>query len=391
MDLTIESVREGDGERFHELMRQAFGGTTTYDPDEPRLDPDQTVCSYLGGDLVGSVITLDFDQTWGGRPVPCGGVSGVTVVPEARGRGAARRMLEESFRRMAERRQVVSALYPTTATLYRSMGFEVAGWYRRRSIPLATVSSTPAEALQWRRAALDDPTGPALHDAMSHRHDGWFRGDADWFAFRARRAVKETGANRYLYLGSRAGTDVAAVQYKYRSSDGDFYDLEVELLAGVDGESIGAALGLLAGHGTTAGAIDTALPSPLLQPHVAHIQRATVRSDWPFMLRLVDIPAAVQARGWPRSVQGRVDLEVTDPVLPANAGPHVLEVDGGEATLVRGGSGKVAVTAQDLAALYAGGDVQALRSAGRLVEADPDELDLFAAAFVSSPTITMFF
>lgn len=390
MDLTIESVREGDGERFHGLMRQAFGGTGTYDPDEPRLDPDQTVCSYLGGELVGSVITLDFDQTWGGRPVPCGGVSGVTVVPEARGRGAARRMLEESLRRMAERRQVVSALYPTTATLYRSLGYEVAGWYRRRSIPLAAVDIAPAEGLVWRRAALDDPAGPALHDDMSARHDGWFRGDADWFAFRARRAVKETGANRYLYVGSRAGTDAAVVQYTYRSA-GDFYDLEVELLAGVDGEAVGAALGLLAGHGTTAGSIDTAVPAPLLQPHVAHIQRAAVRSDWPFMLRLVDVPAAIQARGWPRSVRGRVELVVDDPVLPANAGPHVLEVDGGEATFVRGGSGKVSVTAQDLAVLYAGGDVQALRSAGHLPEAGTDELDLLAAAFVSSPTITLFF
>jgi predicted acetyltransferase len=390
MDLTIESVRDGDGERFHGLMRQAFGGTMAYDPDEPRLDPDQTVCSYLGGDLVGSMITLDFDQTWGGRPVPCGGVSGVTVVPEARGRGAARRMLEESFRRMAERRQAVSALYPTTATLYRSMGYEVAGWYRRRSLPLATVSST-SDALQWRRAALDDPAGPALHDAMSLHHDGWFRGDADWFEFRVRRAVRDTSVNRYLYVGSRGGTDVAAVQYKYRSSGGDFYDLEVELLAGIDGEAVGAALGLLAGHGTTAGAIDTALPASLLQPHVPHIQRATVRSDWPFMLRLIDAPAAIQARGWPRSVRGRIDLAVDDPVLPANAGPHVLEVDSGQATLLRGGSGKVSVTAQDLAALYAGSDVQALRSAGRLAEADADELDLLAAAFVSSPTITMFF
>lgn len=391
MELTIESFRPGDEARRHALGRQAFGATNPFDPDAPALDPERTVCAYAGDLLVGTVITLDFAMTWGGRAVPCGGVSGVVVAPEARGRGAARHMLAESFRRMAERGEVISALYPTTASLYRSMGYEVVGWYQQRRIPLDAVDGVRAEALTWRQVDLDDPALLGLHDAMSARHDGWFRADPGWWAYRTRRAALDTSVNRFAYVGRRGGADAAALQFRYTSSDVSLYDLDAELVAGVDGDAVGAALAFLAGHGTTVDRLQTALPAAFLAPHIPQLQRTTVHSDWPWMLRLVDVPAAIQARGWPRGVHGRVDFDVVDPVLPANSGPHVLEVDGGSAALVRGGAGRVTVTAQDLAMLYSGCDVQALRAAGRLVEAVGDELDLLATAFVSKPTIPFFF
>src|SRR3546814_788890 len=101
MELTIESIRDGDRERHHALMRQAFGGTDTFDPDAPPADPERFVCAYLGDRLVGSVLTFDFAMTWGGRGVPCGGVSGWVVSPEDLGRAAARPRLAQ---RTAERR-----------------------------------------------------------------------------------------------------------------------------------------------------------------------------------------------------------------------------------------------------------------------------------------------
>lgn len=393
MELTIESIRAGDEEQRHALMRQAFNGTTPFDPDAPELDPEQTVCAYDGATLVGTVVTLDFVQTWGGRPVPCGGVSGVAVAPQARGRGAARRMLTESFARMSRRRQAVSALYPTTASLYRSVGYEIVGWFERRAVPVAGVHAG-ATALDWRPTSAEDPVVRERHDAMSGRLDGWFRSDPRWWTHGARRAARDTAANRFTYVGRRAGVDVAAVRYRYdrpAHPGGTMYDLDVELVAADDADALGATLAFLAGHGTTAGQLRTALPAVLLRPHVPELQRTTASDGWPWMLRVVDAPAAVQARGWPRGVQGRIELSLVDDVVAANAGPHVLEVDRGEATLVRGGAGTTTVTPQDLAVLYAGGDVRALRAAGRLAEASPDDLDLLAAAFVSSPTIPLFF
>lgn len=391
MELTIESIRPGDEARRHELARQAFGATSAFDPQSPTLDPEQVVCAYDGDLLVGAVITLSFTMTWGGRPVPCGGVSGVVVAPEARGRGAAKRMLAESFDRMTARGQAVSALYPTTASLYRGLGFEVAGWFVQRRIPLSAIAAAPAAELEWRRVDPGDPVVLTLHDEMAARHDGWFRADPVWWAWRAHRAAREEAVNRYAYVGRRAGADVAAVQFRYTSSETSLYDLDVELLAGLDVEAVGAALGFLAGHGTTAHTARTALPAPLLAPHVPQLQRTSTTSDWPWMLRLVDPPAAVQARGWPGAVRGRVDLDIVDDARPANAGAHVLEFDGGEATLVRGGSGRITATAQDLALLYAGTAPRTMRANGRLREAAADDLDLLAAACVATPSIPLFF
>ncbi len=390
MDLSIESLRPGDGERFHSLMRQAFGGTQPFDAEAPRTDPDKVVCAYDGDLLVGSVMTFDFTMTWGGRPVRCGGVSGVTVVPEARGGGAARRMLAESYDRMDRRDQVVAALYPTTASLYRSTGFEIVGWYQRRRIPLGDVRTDGVEALRWRQVPHDDDVLRELHDRTAAGRDGWFLVDPEWWRFLAHRNVRDASTNRFSYVGSRDGTDVAAVLYRYESA-GDFYDIEVEVLAGVDVDAIGAVLALLAGHGTTARNIVTTLPPSMLGPHVPQLQRTGVASDWPWMLRVVDLPGAFAARGWPRVVAGRVELEVVDPVRPANAGPHVLELHGGEANVAPGGSGRLTVTTQDLAMLYSGCDVAGLRASGRLAGATDDDLDLLAAACVSNPSAPFFF
>lgn len=389
--ITIESLRPGDAEARYDLGRQAFNATAAFDPDAPQLDPEQMLVAYDGGDLLAGVVTLDFVMTWGGRPVPCGGVSGVVVRPEARGRGLARRLLHESFQRMGRRGQVVSALYPTTASLYRGAGYEVVCWYGRRRIPLGEIPTGPADDLEWRRVELVDPAIGEVERAMVADLDGWFRPDPSWRARNLHHMATEPSVNRYAYVGRRGGSDVAAVVYKYTSSEATLYDLEAEMIFGIDGGALSGALGFLAVNGTTAGEVRTALPAPLLARVLPQVQRCRVISEWPLMLRVVDLPGAVEARGWPAAVTGRVDLQVVDDTVGRNAGPWVLEVDGGRAAASAGGSGSIHVTANDLAVLYAGADPRALYAGGRLAGSTPADRDLLAAAFVSSPSIAAFF
>jgi predicted acetyltransferase len=104
------------------------------------------------------------------------------------------------------------------------------------------------------------------------------------------------------------------------------------------------------------------------------------------MLRLVDAPAAIAARGWPNGVTGQVDLELVDDLCPWNAGPHRLVISDGEADLAPGGTGAVRVTPQALAVLYAGATSPAvLRRAGLLEGGDARADALLTTATAGPP------
>lgn len=391
MDVTIETIRDGDEAQRVELGRQAFGGTAAHDPDAPTFPPERIVAAYHGDRLVGAVATHGFDMYWGSRPVPCGGIAGVVVAPEARGNDLARRMLLETFDRMHDRGEVLGALYPTTATLYRSVGFEIAGWWRLTSVSLGELPLAASDALAWRPVDFDDPVLGQVARAMAPAHDGWLRHPELWWRVRAHRARSTSGANRYAYVGRRGGDDVAALVFHYRDSDESLYDLETDLVAGADGGGLEAALGFLARFGTTAGRVATTLPAHLLALQVPHAQRLRTERQWAWMVRLADLAGCVSARGWPQGVQGHVAFDVIDDVSPANAGPGVLQLADGEAAWQPGGPGTVRVHVQDLAALYAGADPRVLAVAGRLPGASEEDLAFLRAACSATPSAVDFF
>jgi predicted acetyltransferase len=106
----------------------------------------------------------------------------------------------------------------------------------------------------------------------------------------------------------------------------------------------------------------------------------------PWMLRVVDLPAAVAARGWPVAAHLTpltVDLDVADEHAPWQAGRWRLVVDGGKVTCERGGTGAIRLAARALGPWFAGSaDTPMLRRAG-LLEGDPADsrlLDLLTGA-----------
>ncbi|MFC7612863.1 sterol carrier protein domain-containing protein [Actinokineospora soli] len=102
------------------------------------------------------------------------------------------------------------------------------------------------------------------------------------------------------------------------------------------------------------------------------------------MLRVVDLPAAIAARGWPRAEWARpftVDLEVVDEDAPWNAGRHRIVWDGSQVACEPGGGGDVRIGPRGLAAWYAGAaDTAMLRRASLLSGGPAEGLDALIGA-----------
>jgi predicted acetyltransferase len=103
------------------------------------------------------------------------------------------------------------------------------------------------------------------------------------------------------------------------------------------------------------------------------------------MLRIVDAPAAVAARGFPAGVSVSVRLDLADSVLPANAGRWRLDVADGGGSLRRAqddpAADAIRLGARGFAALFAGTPAGSLRLAGLASGGDPAADAALDAAF----------
>jgi predicted acetyltransferase len=179
-------------------------------------------------------------------------------------------------------------------------------------------------------------------------------------------AVDADGRVRGYLAGERARNDVLVVN---------------ELVA----TDASTAAGLLGAIGSWAGQLEQVAVRVLDMTTCRQLLPLPMRYQarfQPWMLRVVDFPAAVAARGWPAAALLRpftVDLEITDASAPWHAGRHRLVVDEDGVRCEPGGSGAVRLTGQGLGPWYAGSaSTAALRRLG-LLDGDPAQAALLDA------------
>jgi predicted acetyltransferase len=99
---------------------------------------------------------------------------------------------------------------------------------------------------------------------------------------------------------------------------------------------------------------------------VKEAERESLVERW--MVRLLDAPAAVAARGWPDALELDVPLTIRDAELSNNSGDWRLQISSGRGRLDRTGppdaGDNLALDARGLAGLFAGIPVSTLRRVG---------------------------
>ncbi|MDP9867249.1 MULTISPECIES: GNAT family N-acetyltransferase [Streptosporangium] len=341
----------------------------------PALEEGRYLGVVDGARLVATSRTNDFTQWWHGRPISMGGVASVTVAPEDRGRGVGRTLMQATVDRCAALGHPVSALYPATTHIYRSLGWEHAGAMHVATLPaeaLRTIRST--EQVKIRRMGPGDaPEVVALLGrvhAATRASGPLSRGESAW------RVLLEN-KDDFLYLA-----DDGFVTYHW-----DGGDIRVSALV-AGSEATARALWSLVGTSAS----------------VAKSVRAAVAPDDPvfwligdrpedhvaltrWMFRVVDLVAAVAGRGFPAGVTLDAAVQVDDPQRPGNSGPWQLSVSGGSGTAEPAATlpgFTPTFTAAGFSALYAGIPTATLRRSGILTgPADSD--DALDAAFHAKP------
>ena len=371
MTVSIELLRAGDAPARNELTRLSFGTAVPIDPKRPGPPDEQVVAGYLDDELCAAATFHDDAQWICGRRVPMGGVAAVAVAPHVRGHGFARAVLSAGLHLMHRRGDAISTLYPTTGTLYRSLGWGYAGAYAWHRVPLAELP--PAHELRgYEIVPATVAAARPLYNAAAPTHNGWLgRSAMHWVVaeYDHTRATAAHGA----YLLRRDGVDAGFLAYT-AVREGSRFEVSAGELCAIDRDAYRAVFALVQSMGSTAQALRTRLPAYVLHATLDHPHRVEPLSGHPFMCRVVDAAAAVAARGYSPHVQGEVHLDLHDPDLPHNDGPFVLRVRDGEGTLEPGGTAAVGLSIGDFATALVGGPCLSGPLVGLFATATPPTL-----------------
>jgi len=347
-----------------------------------------------GGQVVASGRYHDMRQWWHGRSMPMAGVAAVMVAPEHRGQGLGRSLMTVLLEAIAGRGYPVSALYPATTPIYRSLGWELAGGHHHAVIPARSLRALiPADVTSAPAAAPGDEPAAAQKQPAVRRAGP---GDAEEVLAvlgRAYEQARECGAS----TRDAATVDLWLAdpeRYAYLAADGflaygwgrNHEEIHVDRIAACSERTTRALWSIVASHSSIATSVRVWIgpADPLYWLTREPDTRLGGREMW--MLRVVDAKAAIAARGFPASAQLAVPLWIQDRTRGGNAGLWELSVTGGRGTLVHSpeAARPLTIGARGLAALYAGTPMATLRLAGLAAGGDPvadSEIDgAFAAA-----------
>lgn len=363
-------MQEEEREAVLALKEQAFNVPVARQRDSS-WPADSGRIAVVDGTLSGTLQVYSFGHFIGGRSVPALGIGGVAVAAHARGRGVAETLMTETLREFREQGIAVSTLYPATLPLYRRCGYELAAFRFHYRTSLEALPRTDAPSVEpW-----GDEDLPEIAECY-RRYASTQNGPVDrppWFWRRVFHVSDNTPIRRYCVREGGAVTGYV-VYTQEKAGDLPFgFNIDCRDLVWTTPAAGAALLTFFGRHRSTgvdllwAGGANDAIANLLSEQEVNH------DSWFRQMLRLVDVPAAFESRGYPVPLEAAVELQVHDEAFGWNDAGWRIETSGGSAKVASAPAARARVDVRTLGAMFSG--FMTARDAQRLGRLDADDAE----------------
>jgi predicted acetyltransferase len=347
---TPATATERDLAAYGEIARQSlfFASDRPLESWFDRIGRENVRFALAGADVAGGLAIYRGGQFFGGRRLDCGLIAAVAVAPEHRAHGVGTRLMRETIQELQRGGTPLACLFPATLPVYRKAGFEYAGVFSRFKVSASLIDSRAREPEVW-RAKGDLRAVRELYARAAAGKNGWLdRPEVLW-----KRNLEPWAGESLCYLVGPPEHPEGYTVYT-QATEGAVHRIQVHDLVAETRRAADRLLAFFAAHRSMVETVVfpdgpgtpflSCLPEPALE--VARFVR--------WMLRVVDVRAALAERGYPAGCSGELHLEIADALVAPNAGRWILEVSGGRGRVRPGGRGDLAIDIRGLAALYTG-------------------------------------
>ncbi|KQY78118.1 hypothetical protein ASD13_05555 [Microbacterium sp. Root1433D1] len=352
-----------DAGAWERVCRDSFGYAPSSDDAREQLTQAGAFPWGLfdGGNLVATVTALEFDSRWGGADVRTVGISAATVLPEYRGRGFFRPLLEAALTEAENRGALVSTLFPTARAVYRRMGFESVARLDTLDVRTSDLSRSGVPGHQFRRGDLSELG--ALYRAWAEP----FNGPASMLPGQNPRVLRVDPRVHKVTMIEGVSGSVGGIAWRLPSGDGAAGVLEIADVVATGADALDAVPAFLAGFAAIASTVRLRGMTPAWQQMVLPDAEAEVAASSTYMLRVLTVKLFEELR-YPQGV-------VADLCFRSGRSGWRLRIqDGTAACLADDSSTARAISALALAAIAAGAQTSGvLRARGLIVGGDPAE------------------
>jgi predicted acetyltransferase len=396
---------------FGEVSLQAFNdtGSAAEVIEQERLlfEFGRSLAAFDGDAIVGTAAAYSFQLTIPGGTADAAGVTFVSVLPSHRRRGILSAMMRRQLTDIAGRGEAIAALFASESGIYGRYGYGCASGQLRLAIrrgegalrpDVAGRSGTGHGAVRLRVAPpteLRAELAKIYDSAVPHR-PGMMARDERWWEnlfTDPESARKEMSSLKCLLAEDDSGPRGYALYRTRPDWDDDSLPsgrLSIRELIAPDAVATAALWTDLLTRDLIGEVVARQRPvdDPLLDM-LADRRRARASLTDGLWIRLTDVPAALCQRSY--SCAADVVIEVTDELLPANAGRWRLQcpgpADGGAASCERTrAEADIAAPVAVLGAGYLGGTrLGRLAAAGLVAERKHGALARLSAAMYADP------